>query len=264
MLLEESQKMTRRRTDAEFVQEVFQAVGDEYSFLEPYQGTDIKIKCKHNKCSHVYAVSPYKFLRGKRRCPSCAKKIRGRKSRKSADRFSEEFYSLFSGYTLQTEYVHQLEPVVVRHDACGMTMTRLPKALLKHKTLCCTYCEIQSFGEHVINEELTRLGVPFTREYRFTDCRHKKPLPFDFALLAEQQVIGLIEYDGRQHTELPGGYFGGEAELLARKERDKIKTDYCIAKDIPLLRVPHRLTEREIRDTVISFCCNIERMVKTR
>ena len=204
--------MARRRTDAEFVQQVFEMVGTEYSFLEPYSGTDTKIKCRHNKCLHEYLVSPYKFLNGKRRCPLCAVKRRGRKSRKPVEQFAKEFYGLFSGYTLMTDYTHQLEPVVIRHEYCGALMTRLPKALLKHKTLCCDFCEIQSFGEYIVNDELTKLGTHFTREYRFKDCRYKKPLPFDFALLKERQVVGLIEKSKRK---------GSNFELTTSKNLSK-------------------------------------------
>ena len=62
--------MVRRKTNKEFQQEVFDLVGNEYTFLDTYVNKRTKIRVKHNKCGHVYAVLPTNFLRGSR-CPSC-------------------------------------------------------------------------------------------------------------------------------------------------------------------------------------------------
>ena len=59
-----------KKTDKEFKQEIYELVGDEYIFLEHYQGTETKIEVKHNKCGNTYKVSPDNFLYGKR-CPYC-------------------------------------------------------------------------------------------------------------------------------------------------------------------------------------------------
>ena len=62
--------MPKRKTDAEFKKEVFDLVGSEYEFLEPYVNSYTKIKVKHNKCGNVYKVTPDSFLRGSR-CTCC-------------------------------------------------------------------------------------------------------------------------------------------------------------------------------------------------
>lgn len=64
--------MAKRKTNEEFVLEVFDLVRNEYEFLEEYTGAKTKIKCKHNKCNHIWGVTPSNFLSGKR-CPECAK-----------------------------------------------------------------------------------------------------------------------------------------------------------------------------------------------
>ena len=60
----------RRKTNDQFKKEVFDLVGDEYTFLECYQGASTKIKVKHNKCGHTYEVTPTHFLTGER-CSHC-------------------------------------------------------------------------------------------------------------------------------------------------------------------------------------------------
>lgn len=63
--------MTKRKTNEEFKQEVYNLVKDEYTFLENYVNSKAKIKVKHNKCGNIYEVQPSNFLKGTR-CPYCA------------------------------------------------------------------------------------------------------------------------------------------------------------------------------------------------
>jgi very-short-patch-repair endonuclease/predicted Zn-ribbon and HTH transcriptional regulator len=68
----EKQYSAKRKTNDTFLKEVFNLVGDEYTFLEKYVNNSTKIKVKHNKCNNEYSVTPIKFLSG-RRCPYCKK-----------------------------------------------------------------------------------------------------------------------------------------------------------------------------------------------
>ena len=45
---------TRKRTHDQFVKEVFDLVGNEYTVLGQYTNTDTKILIKHNICKHEY------------------------------------------------------------------------------------------------------------------------------------------------------------------------------------------------------------------
>ncbi len=66
----DKQIQRRRKTNEEFIKEVYDLVGDEYEFLEDYINSQTKIKCRHNECRHEYHVKPANFLSG-RRCPEC-------------------------------------------------------------------------------------------------------------------------------------------------------------------------------------------------
>ena len=67
--------MTRRKTDKEFKQEVYDLVGDEYTVASRYKNARTKVNIIHNKCGYKdWWVTPHNFLSGKR-CPKCSGNI---------------------------------------------------------------------------------------------------------------------------------------------------------------------------------------------
>lgn len=55
--------MGKRITEEEFRKSVFDLVGNEYVFLEKYNGVDNKITVKHNVCGHKYqGIQHYKAV----------------------------------------------------------------------------------------------------------------------------------------------------------------------------------------------------------
>jgi len=101
----------------------------------------------------------------------------------------------------------------------------------------CPICA-SSKGEKVVKEWLDDNCIKYEREYILRDCRDKRPLSFDFAIFKNDKLFGLIEYQGIHHYE-PRAYFGGIKYLQDVKYKDKIKLDYCVNKNIPLLAIPY-------------------------
>ncbi|SCA96737.1 Uncharacterized protein BWINRA5_00052 [Bacillus mycoides] len=101
----------------------------------------------------------------------------------------------------------------------------------------CSNCK-ESKGEKQINDCLESNNLKFKRQFWFDDCRATLPLPFDFVVFNEDEIICAIEYDGEQHYKVIP-HFGGEAGLQKRKNRDEIKTNYCKENNIPLIRIPY-------------------------
>lgn len=60
----------KAKTTDQFKQRVFELVEEEYEVLGEYKNNRIKIKMKHNTCSHEYSVTPDAFIGGNR-CPNC-------------------------------------------------------------------------------------------------------------------------------------------------------------------------------------------------
>ena len=98
----------------------------------------------------------------------------------------------------------------------------------------CPNC-FESKGEKCIRIFLEKNKIKYIREKKFDDCRHIKPLPFDF-YLPDHNL--LVEYDGIQHFESIK-YFGGENALFLNQLKDKIKTDYAITNNIKLIRIKY-------------------------
>ena len=96
----------------------------------------------------------------------------------------------------------------------------------------CPNCS-ESKGEKIIREFLENKKIKFIRNKRFSKCRNKTTLPFDFYL---PNYKTCIEFDGIQHFESIK-YWLGDKGLTERKIRDKIKTDFCKNNNIKLIRI---------------------------
>lgn len=166
----------KKKTDKQFKQEVYEKVGEEYVFLEKYQGTHTKIKCKHIKCSHEWKITPNNFLQGKR-CPECY----GNK-RKSDKQFKKEVCQKEGdNYVFLEPYINNKTKLLCRHNECGNewkvtphqfldTGTRCPKCNGGHKTKDKDFkIEIHDLvgDEYLFIEAYKTAKIPIV-------CRHNK------------------------------------------------------------------------------------------
>lgn len=107
----------------------------------------------------------------------------------------------------------------------------------------CPYCN-ESKGEKKIREFLKSNNFSFISQYKFSDCKDKKSLPFDFALFdSSKNLICCIEYDGIQHFE-PIDFTGNDVKKAKEKFEivklhDEIKNDYCKIHNIKLIRISY-------------------------
>jgi hypothetical protein len=98
----------------------------------------------------------------------------------------------------------------------------------------CYKCN-ESKGEREIRNYLKNNNIIFTEQKKFSNCKNIKLLPFDF-YLPEYNIC--IEFNGRQHYE-PLDYFGGNKRFIEQQKRDKIKMEYCLNNNIPLIVIKH-------------------------
>ena len=118
----------RKKTNEEFVNEIYELVGDEYEFLEEYKNSKTKIKCKHNMCRYEWGIIPSSFLRGTR-CPRCA----GNEV-KTHEEFISEVYNLVgSEYIFLDKYVNAKTKIKCKHTKCGYEWSISPDNFLKGK-----------------------------------------------------------------------------------------------------------------------------------
>lgn len=90
-----------------------------------------------------------------------------------------------------------------------------------------------STGEDLIAQYLTKMNVPFDREYTVNIKNHNRR--YDFLVHFKGKDL-LIEFDGEQHFK-PVEMFGGEAEFKARQIADWDKNKFAKQQKIPLLRI---------------------------
>ncbi len=222
-----------KKTDAQFKQEVYDLVGNEYMFLDSYQGTLKKIRVKHNTCGTVYRVTPSHFLEGTR-CPYCSAKASGKARRKTSVEFKQEVISLVDKeYTFLGTYVNKNTKIKVKHNECGHVYEVRPTDFISHNTRC-PYCNSPK-GETIINRILKSLNIKYEVQKTFDDLTDKINLSYDF-YVPDQNI--LIEYQGQQHYE-PIDYFGGSRRFKYQQKHDKIKADYAKTHNYKLIAVPY-------------------------
>ena len=134
---------------------------------------------------------------------------------------------------------------------CGTMFYELPAKVNNGHTTSCG-CRTQSFGEQYITSLLENLQICFQQQYSFDDCKYVYNLRFDFAIFNNDNLLGLIEYDGRQHFEAVD-IFGGQDGFERTKRRDEIKNAYCTTHGIPLLRLPYTLSTYEIKEKIYEY-----------
>lgn len=133
--------MPKAMTDKEFKQRVKELTGSEYTVIDTYSKSGIKLNIKHNTCGNIWSITPNNFLRGKR-CPKCNLK-------KTTNQYSKEVSALtngsiiligkYKGYQKQTEYK------CLKHN---YIFTNTPKQFL-NTTFYCPKCanEFRSYSQ---------------------------------------------------------------------------------------------------------------------
>lgn len=164
-----------KKTDSQFKQEVYDLVGDEYTFLEVYVNNRTKINVKHNKCGNIYGVRPHDFIRGAR-CPHCFGT-----HKKTNDEFKQEVKNLVGNeYTFLDPYVNAFTKLIVKHNKCGKTYKVEPHSFLKGQG--CPYCSVRApksvdqFKKEVFNlvgDEYTFLDT-YINNYTKLTVKHNK------------------------------------------------------------------------------------------
>ena len=91
---------------------------------------------------------------------------------------------------------------------------------------------LNSWGEAQLKLILNKYKIEYEAQYSFDDLRSEKdyPLRFDFAILNGKKLVGLIEYQGAQHTRESSTWHTNSLVLHDRK-----KIEYCKQYNIPLV-----------------------------
>lgn len=88
---------------------------------------------------------------------------------------------------------------------------------------------IRSHGETEIELLLKQNNINFQKEYSFEDLVDIYPLRFDFAIMKNEKLLCLIEFQGAQHWQTSNGFYN---EKMI--QHDLLKKKYCKEHNIPL------------------------------
>lgn len=114
---------------------------------------------------------------------------------------------------------------------CGNYCEVKSANLLSGKTSSCG-CIKSSIGESNIINLLQINNINYCKEYRFSDLKGENDyLRYDFYLFDYNR---LIEFDGEQHYKDTGWH-----TLNQCQKYDKLKNEYALQHNIPLVRIPY-------------------------
>ena len=119
---------------------------------------------------------------------------------------------------------------------CGNIKEVCARELVNGDTKSCG-C-LFSKGEQKIALLLNEMNIIYKKEYIFSDYKNAR---FDFALLKNDNIYCLIEYDGPQHfsDQITGGWNSRERYETITHPKDLEKNAYCKTHNIPLIRIPY-------------------------
>lgn len=218
------------KTTEMFKVEINNILGNGYTLLDEYKNNKTKVNILHG--GYTWNVRPDAIISGKQKCPKCYNTVK-----KTTDDFKSEVFNLFKEeFEILGEYINTHTKILIKHNKCNNKWEQTPANFLMYKS--CPFCFYngRSKGEKKIEEFLNKNKINFTREYRFKNCKNKKPLPFDFAVFDKKGDIDfLIEYDGIQHYKR-NNYWN---TLEKTQINDNIKNNYCKDNNIKLIRIPY-------------------------
>lgn len=219
-----------RLTTKQFILKARQVHGWKYDYsLVDYKSGDEKVTiiCKEHG-SFFQQARVHLMGEG---CPECGKKRIADKSRLSRDEYITR---------ANERHGDRYDYSLVEYNGCRAKIKLICREHGEFLTAAyshlngrgCPKCN-SSTGENEIRRLLLSKGIEFISQYKFGDCKHKKPLPFDF-YLPKQNLC--IEFQGEQHFS-PIETFGGEEKFKLYQLRDQIKRDYCASHGIRLVEI---------------------------
>lgn len=201
--------------------------------VENLKSNDAKWLCKC-ECGTIREVLGKNLRNGRSSSCGCYKKERdtqimiARNKERALD-ISQDKYGLLTPLEPTDQRSSQGSIIWKCLCDCGnITYVSVDALRCKHPTRSCG-CLHRSLGETYIENILKQNNIDFKKEYPIKHGR------FDFAIFKNDEIIRLIEFDGEQH------YFNiaNWDKVEIQQKRDKIKNEYALSHNIPLVRIPY-------------------------
>lgn len=200
--------------------------------LGDYKNRDIPVLCKCLIDGHEWHPRPHHLLKGVG-CPRCAGV-----AKKTMQDFVAQLKCKAPHIRVLEEYKKNKSKLLCECQICGHRWKASPNALLCGHSNC-PACN-NTLGESRIMVYLQQNHIAYSCQHRFSDCRDKLPMPFDFYL---PDLNTVVEYDGQQHF-VPIDFGNRPHEesikcLVETQRHDTLKNEYCDKHGIKLIRIPY-------------------------
>lgn len=252
----------RTKTTKQFIEESVAIHGDKYNYaLVEYVSSLIKVKIVCNECGNVFEQVPSSHLAGCG-CVKCSYVNRGKNRKKTTEMFIEKSKEIFGDlydYSL-TNYVGDKTKLTLICNICENEFSIRPNNHISGLQGC-PICKL-SHGELLTFNTLKEFSIKFERQYKNENCKgNYYKLPFDFSIYKNEELIGLIEYQGKQHF-IVGGWGGkkykekNEQNFINVQRNDNIKKTWCENNNIPLLLLNYK-EDKKLKENVKKFLIEI-------
>lgn len=233
-------------TKDQFVEKYKEVFKNKYEIVGEWVNSETKTTIKCKKCSKKWNTYPYNVAVGIAKCPYCEGAKTNYDTLYLSELCKEHDFEVLSECTCAKDIV------LFKHNKCGNTFKKGAKTLTRHYS--CPYCTVNSRGEEEIVKVLNKYNLNFKREVTFKDLRGTKGgcLRFDFGIYnSKNELLCLIEYDGKQHEEDVGYKYFGES-YNKTVTHDSIKNEYCKNNNYKLLRISYH-QRRTIEKVLLIF-----------
>lgn len=197
-------------------------------------------ECQCLKCGKISLCSGNNLRTGKTK--SCGCQLSELRSREKLHDLSGLKFGLLTVIKRDKESETYGRSMWLCKCDCGNETIVAGEHLERSETTSCGCCK-KSKGEQKISELLSLNKIPFMPHY-YVNINGRKYY-YDFFVNNKY----FIEYDGIQHYK---GWYRNPNNLASQQERDRIKTEYCINNDIPLIRIPYtKYNSLSINDLIL-------------
>jgi hypothetical protein len=240
------------KTTIQFIKDAISVHNDAYGYAKSeYKGAKVPIEITCQIHGYFWQL-PNGHLSGQG-CPKCAPLKIAKLLSKTTEQFIKDaniVHNYAWNYSL-VEYVSSHKKVIIMCNLHGK-FSQKPSSHLSGNG--CPRCKLSN-GERLIENFLLKSNIDYQRQFKIENCRDKNMLPFDFSIISDEKIIGLIEFQGSQHY-FSFEHFGGIKKLQYTQKHDKIKSDYCKEHNIPLLIIPYT-DKNKIDITLFKFLHDI-------
>ena len=165
-------------------------------------------------------------------CPHCAKKGYKRDTKQF---YKEVFEISKEEYSFNGEYINCDTKMNVTHNVCNHNYNVTPHHFINGGQRC-PKC-FASKGERIIKDIFDSNNIKYIEQKEFDGLvgTGGNPLRFDFAVIEDNVLKYLLEYDGEFHYKP----INGKKALAKQQEHDRRKDNYCRDNCIELVRIPY-------------------------